>query len=59
MRLGLGLFIRSSVGGGGGGNPVEAMLIAFISRVITDGGTLDGTCLTTLLTELNEIEWVY
>ena len=56
MRLGLGLFIRSSVGGGGGGNPVEAMLIAFISRVITDGGTLDGTCLTTLLTELNEIE---
>tara|TARA_R110000824_G_scaffold256569_1_gene445558 strand:- start:2683 stop:2856 length:174 start_codon:yes stop_codon:yes gene_type:complete len=56
MRLGLGLFIRSSVGGGGGGNPVEDMLVAFISRVTTDGGTIDGaSCLTTILTGLNDI----
>ena len=59
MRLGLGLFIRSLVGGGGG-DPISDMVAAFVSRVTTDGGTIAGTsCLTTILTELNDISWVY
>lgn len=55
MRLGLGLFIRSSVGGGGG-DPIADMVSAFVLRVDSDGGnTVATSCITTILTELNDI----
>lgn len=56
MRLGLGLFIRSSVGGGGGGDPIADMVSAFVLRVDNDGGnTVATSCLTDILTYLNSI----
>jgi len=56
MRLGLGLFIKSSVGGGGGGDPISDMVTAFVLRVDNDGGnTVATSCITTILTELNDI----
>jgi len=56
MRLGLGLFIRSSVGGGGGGDPISDMVTAFVLRVDNDGGnTVATSCLTDILTYLNSI----
>jgi len=56
MRLGLGLFIKSSVGGGGGGDPIADMVAAFVLRVDNDGGnTVATSCITTILTELNDI----
>ena len=56
MRLGLGLFIKSSVGGGGGGDPIADMVAAFVLRVDNDGGnTVATSCITDILTYLNSI----
>ncbi len=57
MRLALGRFLGiRPLGGGGGADPIAEMIDSFQSRVTTDGGTNEGSsCLTTILTDLNDI----
>ncbi len=57
MRLALGRFLGlRPLGGGGGADPIAHMISDFQDRVTTDGGTNEGTaCLTTILTDLNDI----
>lgn len=57
MRLALGRFLGlRPLGGGGGADPIAHMIDDFESRVTTDSGTFEArSCLTTILTELNDI----
>ena len=57
LSLKLGISLNNiKAGGGGGGDPISSMVADFQSRVTTDGGTFEGSsCLTTILTDLNDI----
>lgn len=56
LKLGISLNNIKASGGGGGGDPISTMISDFQSRVTTDGGTFEGSsCLTTILTDLNDI----
>ena len=61
MKLALaGLWLGTDkTGGGGGVDPINAMVSAFLTRVLADGGLPSGTttlvCLETTLTDLNNI----
>ena len=56
LKLGISLNNIKAGGGGGGGDPISTMVADFQSRVTTDGGTFEGSsCLTTILTALNDI----
>lgn len=57
LALKLGLSLNNiKAGGGGGADPISDMVADFQSRVTTNGGTNEGTaCLTTILTDLNDI----
>ncbi len=56
LKLGISLNNIKAGGGGGGGDPIATMIADFESRVSTDGGTFEGSsCLTTILTDLNDI----
>ena len=49
------LLRRGVIGGGGSSSPVNALVNAFVSRVVADGGTVESTaCLKTNLTFLTE-----
>jgi len=58
MKLALGMSLPSS--NKGGVTPIQALVNAFKSRVIADGGVFEAkACLEAQLTILSNIEWVY
>jgi len=57
MKLALGMSLPSSNKGGGGVTPAQALVNAFKSRVIADGGVFEAqACLEAQLTTLKNIE---
>ena len=57
MKLSIGISLTTSNKGGGGVTPIQALVNAFKSRVIADGGVFEAqACLEAQLTTLKNIE---